>query len=126
MTVFSLRHKRRKDRSVGHSSGGPFLGHRTAFRQQFTGTVSGLNGPCNVLQTFYCCRRTTDRVHKGGNRGATQTISTGRTLCPNVWTCVPLRSRLLLSYSMHVCPLKMLFQRSRHAFPFCHRLDTRS
>jgi len=30
-------------------------------------------------------------------------------IVPNVWTCVPARSRLLLPFSMHVCPLKMLF-----------------
>lgn len=33
---------------------GPFLGHRRAFREQFTGAVSPASEwPCNVLQTFY-------------------------------------------------------------------------
>lgn len=59
---------------------GPFLGHRRAFREQFTGAVSPASEwPCNVLQTFY---RGGQRSPGGASgEGGWQTISTGRTLC---------------------------------------------
>lgn len=103
----------RKKRSTGFGTGflaGPFLGHRRTFREQFTGAVSPASEwPCNVLQTFY---RGGQRSAGGGERavnGDARRFRPVEDIVPNVWTCVPLRSRLLLSYSMHVCPLKMLF-----------------
>lgn len=87
-----------------------FLDHCTRFRHRLH-VFPRFECPCNVLQTFCAVGGTREgrRVRGEGVAGFRCNSKPAEDIVPNVWTCVPLRSRLLLPFSMHVCPLKVLF-----------------